>query len=794
MKGRIPLTVGLAIGLALLVLAGLSGQTGRALAGCDRYVLGSDGVDTGDCSDEAHPCDTIQYAIDQADPGDVICVAYTTSAGPRTYPETLTIHESITLEGGWQASCTGPDCSYSSIPCDPANVIIDAGGAGRVISISGSIAPTIDCFTIRGGDANNLGGSPGGSNVGGGIYSRDAAPIIVNNVISDNIGCDSCSTALGHGGGIYLLNAPATAVISNNLIAYNLGNNAAWGQGGGVMLQDSDAQIISNTIAYNRAGYSSGEGGGIRVRDGNPTIVGNTIEWNDAGWSMFGRGGGISVLSGDSITIERNLFNSNDAIENAGFTSTVSTGGGIHVHGNPTVAAIIRDNRLEYNWASPEATHAGHGGGMYLQDLRMPSDVSGNNLVFNIAGLYHNGKGGGIYLEDCEAHVTDNTFTDNTATFYGDRGEGGALYISGGVMFVQNNEMSQNYAVRAQGAPYTGSGYGGAVAATGGMALILYNDITSNYGTRAEGSGYGGGVYVSGGTMYGIAGNTFKTNIATAHEEGYGGGVAISGTNAFLYENTIAYNGACVDTPWTTGGTNGAGGGIYAVQSTALLLGNYIHHNVAAQVNIGLGGGVYVDSSTTLLDRNTILDNLASLGSISRGGGIRLTVNAVFSVTNNIIARNMAYENASGIGVASYSSGAIAHNTIAENLYGDGVGIHVASVSHVTLTNNIIVTQTVGIQNAGHPGSTVSATHTLFEANGTDYGAGVTSSSEIAGPALLRSDYRLRPGSNAIDQGLPMVGVTHDIDLDPRPVGIASDVGADEYALKAYLPIALRNH
>jgi hypothetical protein len=61
------------VGLTLLVLATVSNQPTRAQGTCDRYVLGIDSGDTTDCSDERHPCRTVQYAIDQASDGDVIC-------------------------------------------------------------------------------------------------------------------------------------------------------------------------------------------------------------------------------------------------------------------------------------------------------------------------------------------------------------------------------------------------------------------------------------------------------------------------------------------------------------------------------------------------------------------------------------------------------------------------------------------------------------------------------------------------------------------------------------------------
>jgi hypothetical protein len=800
MKTRIALTVGLAVGLALLVLVGLSGQAGQAQATCDLYVQAAFGSDSGDCSNVDDMCDTIQYAIDQADPGDVICVAKNAFAlPPQVYPETLVIHESITLDGSWDGGCVGTDprvCSFTPIePCNPANVLIDAGGAGRVISMSGSIAPTIDCFTIRNGDAAGQGGDPGATvdnDAGGGIYSRDAAPIIVNNVITDNFGCVSCPAAYGRGGGVYLLNAPATAVISNNLIAWNVADDGTWGQGGGIMLRNSDAQVLSNTIEHNRAGYSVGYGGGIMVKDGDPTIADNVIAQNVAGPSTQGLGGGIMVWSDEGATIEGNLIEWNKAIGvGVGHPVLVTHGGGIHFEGSPTAVAVIHDNTIRHNTASAISPTVGHGGGMSLINLVSPSLVTENRLTYNEASFNYEGYGGGIYVLDSEVSITDNRLVHNSGCWAGPHGEGGGLYVDGGTVLIATNVISENYGAQWQGVPSTATGYGGGIVAVGGETIIRDNRIEGNWGTRAQNSGIGGGIFTSGGEPQ-ILQNTISGNYATADTFSFGGGVAISGSVALVQGNEIRSNVAATDTAWTNGGLWGAGGGLYILNADAQIVGNTIRENKGANQDYGYGGGAYVEGSHVWFDRNTITHNDASPGGNSLGGALRLTLGTAFTVSNNIVALNQASTAASGISAIGNCGGRIVHNTIAQNYGGDWSGVHADSNCYLLLDNNIIISHSVGILNNDFPTSTINAYFTLFENNGSNY-VGVTSVSEIAGPARLQSDYRLRPGSNAIDQAPPIHWITWDIDRDPRPVGTAADVGADEYALQCFLPLAFRD-
>ncbi|MFL7792818.1 MAG: hypothetical protein AB8I69_11810, partial [Anaerolineae bacterium] len=433
---------GLALVLIILITLNLDAVT-AAPSATTRYVLGSSGSDSSDCTSSQKPCKTIQYALAQANAGDTIRVAK--GLMPITYAGTVSIDKSVTLEGGWGAVGSGGGLIWQrSSPCDASWTTIDAGGTGRAISIRGNITPTIDCFTITGGDADGLGGDPDGPDAGGGIYSNGAAPIIVNNVITANYGCDSCSSTYGHGGGIYLLDAPATAVISNNLIANNIGANTTLGWGGGIMLRDSQAQILSNTIQDNRGGIA-GDGGGIMIVGGSPIIANNTILRNRAATGVMGNGGGIFVRSSTPVTIEHNHLQNNYALDGTAVPTMTSKGGGIYYSGNPTGIASIHDNLIRANAATNDET--GAGGGMYLTDLIDPSSISGNTVEDNRASWSLEGHGGGIYLNDSTATVADNQVFNNTAASGGPTGglgNGGGIYIQSGGGLVKNNVITQN--------------------------------------------------------------------------------------------------------------------------------------------------------------------------------------------------------------------------------------------------------------------------------------------------------------------------------------------------------------
>jgi parallel beta-helix repeat protein len=286
---------------------------------------------------------------------------------------------------------------------------LDAKRRGRVVFVRRDTSPTIDGFTITGGNADDEAWEPGH---GGGICSREADPIIQNNVIVSSVA--SVSPTTGGGGGVYLLEASASALISGNHVLSNTAHSTSWNAGGGgIQLDDSAARVQGNLMQGNRCSqagggiYSAGgasrilnnevrgnragrNGGGIYARDREwPLIQGNLVVDNVAGWN----GGGVCAAYATTPTIAANqiLGNSGDGSVMLGgegrytMTNNVVTGngdGGIYLFGS-TRFGLIAHNTV--------AANAGFG--ILLDSRRITPTIINNIVALNAYGIQAKGYG-----------------------------------------------------------------------------------------------------------------------------------------------------------------------------------------------------------------------------------------------------------------------------------------------------------------------------------------------------------------------------------------------------------------
>jgi parallel beta-helix repeat protein len=309
---------------ALPVPSGVEGSKVEGLGG-SRVVLAQAGTgiirvattgsDTSGCGG-ATPCQTVQYAVDQAQAGEEVRVAsglYTGVQGrpaPSEYlnppasgviTQVVYISKTVTIRGGYTTAFTDPP--------DPETnpTTLDAQGEGRVLFITGdpsagsgqAISPTIEGLHITNGDATGL-GSVGGPDIGGGLYVINATVTISNNRMSSN--------TAQYGGGLFLHDSDVT--LSRNTVT----DNTASERGGGLYLWSSDATLSGNAVMSNTSDYS---GGGLFLQfSDNAALSGNAVISNTA------QVGGGLYLWGSDATLTNNVVADNQ---------TTSSGGGLYI-------------------------------------------------------------------------------------------------------------------------------------------------------------------------------------------------------------------------------------------------------------------------------------------------------------------------------------------------------------------------------------------------------------------------------------------------------------------------------
>lgn len=288
-----------ALGLALMVLLLREPSLVRATTAADVRYVRTDGVDAGnDCIVISAPCRTVQHALDEANVDDEILVATGIHTGVQArngMTQVVYISQTITLRGGY---------SDDFASWDPAihPTTLDAERKGRVVTIvGGGTGATLDSFTITGGDATGVTANcpPAGSDgCGGGIFVHGAHPIIVHNVVTDNVAAVSTDNRSASGGGLCLYFATGT-VISGNLVISNTASLGGRGTGGGMHLEyPYDVSVIANQVLSNTATTHSsryGWGGGLAVGGSGSaaTVQGNRIEGNRTNGGGTGQGAGI---------------------------------------------------------------------------------------------------------------------------------------------------------------------------------------------------------------------------------------------------------------------------------------------------------------------------------------------------------------------------------------------------------------------------------------------------------------------------------------------------------------------
>ena len=312
---------------------------------------------------------SIAAAIAAAAVGDTIVLACGTYA-----EHGLLVGKALTIGGG-----TG----------DPACVVVDGQGLGRVFDVDGAGGRvTFTGLTITGG-AVAVGFLEA---LGGGIRCRGGAVRVADCRFTGN------SAVIGAGFGA----EQAMIELVDCSFDANSATDAVWAAGGGAWCRDSDGSVDRCTFSGNTAHSANpddpGDGGGLFINASRLAITDCVFTANSTG----GGAGGFYAVELDESVLERCEVRGN----------TAKWGGGIYLENARTRLddCVIADNT------------AGSGGGALI-GRGTRSLLTGVSFLANTASA---GTGGGIDSWQSYPELTACVFIGNTSA-----GSGGALNSGG---------------------------------------------------------------------------------------------------------------------------------------------------------------------------------------------------------------------------------------------------------------------------------------------------------------------------------------------------------------------------
>ena len=415
-----------------------------------------------------------------------------------TYNENFTYAateaNSLTMEGGYTSGC-------SARVTDPANTILDGGGADHVLALvrqAGAADFSVKGLTFQNGNATTV-------SEGGGLYVRtEGVATLTSNTFTEN-------TAHDCGGGVYV---DGESALTNNTFI----KNTSYCGGGAYVGPNST--LINNTFTENIGSSSSGGGSAAGASVGsNSTLINNLFTENTAHDYAGAFVGAESTLTNNTFTKNKSnnvcggvYVGPNSTLTNNTFTGNTTSiyGGGASIDSNCT----LTNNTFTDNIVTD------YGGGAYVSS----NCTLTNNLFIKNTAMY----GGGAYLvgggTNSYATLTNNTFTENTAKYGGGVGFGGITTT----YTLTNNTFSGNTATTDGGGAWMNCVY----------PIILTNNIF----TGNTASNNGGGTWVKGcGGLNTLTNNTFTGNTANNSGGGIWFGFDYDDSIGKLYNN-ITWN------------------------------------------------------------------------------------------------------------------------------------------------------------------------------------------------------------------------------------------------------------
>lgn len=349
--------------------------------------------------------------------------------------------------------------------------------AFRLIHVASSASLILDEITLENGLAS-LGGS---GNYGGGIFNAGLLAIS-SSTFTKNFAND-------FGGGIF---NEATGLITS-IYKSTLKNGSAGIWGGGIgnrgNIDKVEYSIIANNFSRYGAGIFNDSNKFINIINNNNIIENQSIDYG-AGLANFGI---VNIVSNSNIS-NNNCNNLGGGILNAGtinriFNTTITYNEGVNQGGGIYNGGLI--DQLEQDNISHNVSLVG--GGIYGDSDSIINQINLCNINFNHAvNNGSGGVGGGIFNNNTINTINNSTICNNTAD---DNGAGLANFKN--ITLIENSTFCFNNATNRSGAIYN--------FFAGTINNIINTTISNNMVNNLDGGGiYNDGliVFIHNNTLY----------------------------------------------------------------------------------------------------------------------------------------------------------------------------------------------------------------------------------------------------------------------------------------------------
>ncbi|TAE59741.1 MAG: filamentous hemagglutinin N-terminal domain-containing protein [Nostocales cyanobacterium] len=475
-------------------------------------------------------------------------------------------------------------------------------GNGGLISISTNQG---NIFAVG---LNSSSSSYSGNGNGGNITLNTSQGYIHTQFLDSS--SSSSQGKAGNGGEIVLQSKEGDIIFKQYLNSSSYSNSGAGGKGGDIFLVASGDIFAQDIYSSTNSFLGSGENGGDIFLVASGDII--TEYLNSSSYSFSGsggNGGGISLVAGGNIFTQ-------DIYSHSNSESGTANGGAITLSTNK--GNISTTNLESY---SSSSSGIGNGGSITLSSKY--GDIFTANLNSSSYSFSETVNGGAITVSTNKGNITTGNLNSSSKIYSGNAGNGGAITVSTNEGDIYTQKLETTSSARTGEA-----GNGGAITLSTNKGNIITHDLISeSFSSLLANSGNGGAISISSNQGDIFTGNLDSSSASFGAKGGNGGNIFLSSNQGDIFTGNLDSSSASFD------GKGGNGGNIFLSSNQGNIntqdLESYSYSKSEDTRN---GGGIFLTSGGYIT--GTVFSSFSVSESKISGKGGNVTLAAKNQITD----------------------------------------------------------------------------------------------------------------------------------------------------------------